>query len=288
MKEWLWNGIGLSLPDDWEMLQFTRNPAKGRCAFADRYQFRFELDWLRVDAPPDLQHMADDYLAKLKEDGLKNPAKTAHSPWLGATGIDNGQPISRYATFFPAKSFLVEAVFIWDKKENASASFEGRILDGIHVQPDKLDDTQQWTAFGMDWITSPKLDFESCQVSPGFAEAVFSNEKTRSIQTFSRRGMVEHWLKIPMQDWLENTVPKEYTISESTHSVIRGHEVWHVEAKRSRSVLVDWLHGRRIVKSSAWICPVDKRLYFVSAMAHPDSLTKTPSLACCPDMEAAL
>ncbi len=45
MRLWIWRGLCMKVPDDWEMLQFETNTGKGGCAFADRYQFRFEVDW---------------------------------------------------------------------------------------------------------------------------------------------------------------------------------------------------------------------------------------------------
>ena len=271
------------------MLQFTRNPETGRCAFADRYQFRFELDWMRVEAPPDMEHMAEDYFAKLQEDGLESVTKSGHGQWLGASGKEKGIPISRYGAFFPGQAYILEAVFIWAKGERATPAFEGRILDSIKAPSPASDGRQKWRAFGMEWTTAAKLSFDSCQVSPGLAEATFNNRKRRLTQRFARRGMLSCWLKTDVRQWLEAQIPKEYKIVSVKSATEGGHELWRLEAQRSPSVLVDWLHGRRIIQAAAWICPEDGRLYFVATHAHGNK-GEWPSaaLSCCPKLEVTV
>ena len=286
LQNWIWNGIELSLPDEWEMLQFSRNPETGRCAFADRYQFRFELDWMRVDAPPDMERMANDYRAKLQDDGLESVTKTGHGQWLGASGLEKGVPISRYGAFLPGRAYILEAVFIWAKGERATPAFEGRILDSVKVPSPAPDGRQKWRSFGMDWTTACDLSFDTCVVSPGLAEATFNNRKRRVTQRFARRGMLSYWLKADVRQWLEAQIPKEYKVVSTESATEEGHEVWRLEAQRSPSVLVDWLHGRRTIQAAAWICPEDGRLYFVASHAHQGK-GEWPfaTLSCCKKLE---
>lgn len=285
-QTWLWNGIEFSLPNDWEMLQFTRNPELGRCAFADRYQFRFELDWMLVSAAPDMERMASDYVAKLQEDGLEDVVKSGHGQWLGATGKEKGMPISRYGAFLPGRSYVLEAVFIWDKAQKASASFEGRILDSIKTNPPQKDACQPWQAFGMKWTNADGMEFSQCQVAPGLAEATFNNRKLRRIQRFARRGLLDCWMKTTVQDWLEQQIPKEYKVMEMTNSTENGHEIWQLQAQRSPSTMPDWLHGRRTISAAAWICPEDGRLYFIANHAHKGKAEwPEATLSCCKQLE---
>ena len=268
------------------MLQFTRNPENGRCAFADRYQFRFELDWMRVDAPPDMERMAKDYMAKLQEDGLESVVKSGHGDWHGATGREKGIPISRYGAFFPGGAFILEAVFIWAKGEKASPAFEGKILDSFKCRPPSQDGRQRWRAFGMEWTNAGSLSFDTCEVAPGLAEATFNNRKRRVTQRFARRGMLDCWLKTDIHQWMKEQIPKEYKVTSTSTSTQYGHELWHLEAQRSPSVLMDWLHGRRTIRASAWICPQDGRLYFVASHAHRNQKEwPEATLSCCRDLE---
>ena len=74
MVQWIWRQISLRLPATWEMLQFSTEYPQGRCAFADRYQFRFELTWGNVKGEPDYDRMITDYTGKLERE--KNLTET--------------------------------------------------------------------------------------------------------------------------------------------------------------------------------------------------------------------
>ncbi|MBQ7652292.1 MAG: hypothetical protein IJS15_15135 [Victivallales bacterium] len=277
--KWIWNRIGMMLPDGWEMLQFSRNPSQGRCVFADRYQFRLELDWMTVSVPPDMERMSSDYTARLKENGLQSVEKVSHHPWSGAYGLEHGRPVSRYGAYFPDGPYLLEAVFIGESGDKPNHAAECRILDSFKVNPESA--TSRWCAFGMDWYTSA-TDFALCYVAPGLAEASFTDGKKHISQTFSRRGMLKTWLKKPVTEWLASTVPSEYKTVSLEHESTDGHDVWTLVARRRHAVLSDWIHGRRHIKASAWICPRDGRLYAMSTLAHCDGRQFPPaSLGCC-------
>ncbi len=275
---WLWNRIGFALPDDWEMLQFSRNPEMGRCAFADRYQFRFELNWMRAKSRPDMERMASDYTARLTEEGLEDVRTTRHGHWTGASGIQDGRPVSRYCAFLQECSMVSEAVFICGEGEKASPAFEGRILDSI-----RGDDSQQgrWKAFGMEWNTDKSLTFSKMSSSYGFAEAEFASRGRGTVQIFSRRGMLASWLGIPVGKWLEGMAPKGYTVRDGGCTCRAGHEMHRMTAEGARRTPADWLKGPMRMEAAAFICPADGRLYFVSSTARAG---KSPfpmaSLAC--------
>ena len=57
MKTWIWRNFGVGVPDDWEMLQFSKDPKSGGCLFADRYTFRLEINWRRTAGEPDLRRI---------------------------------------------------------------------------------------------------------------------------------------------------------------------------------------------------------------------------------------
>ena len=277
--EWVWNRIGVSLPDGWEMLQFSRNPSNGRCVFADRYQFRLELDWMLVTSHPDMERISSDYISKLKEDGLQSVERVSHHPWMGAHGLEHGRPVSRYVGFFQEGPFLLEAVFIGESGGKADFAAEGRILDSVKVHPKS--DIVRWRAFGMDWCTSA-AGFALCYVAPGLAEVSFTDGKKHMSQTFSRRGMVRTWLKTTVHEWLSARVPSEYKTLSLNQEKMDGHDVWTLLAQRRHAVLSDWIYGRRHIKASAWICPKDGRLYSLSTLAHCDGEHfPSASLGCC-------
>ena len=104
MRLWVWRYFRLELPDDWEMLQFSRNPHAGRCAFADRYQFRLEISWQALSGPPNMDRLVSDYLSKLKLDGtMPDAVRLDRPPWVGLRGHQGGILTSRFSRHFPAE-----------------------------------------------------------------------------------------------------------------------------------------------------------------------------------------
>lgn len=289
LESWAWNGIHLDLPDDWELIQFSKDPRSGRCAFADRYQLRFELDWAVVDGPPDFARMVSDYKAKLEAEEVTDLRSVQHAPWYGVFGRENKLPISRYGAFFPARSLLLEIVFLWPEEQKANNAFEGRVMDGVRVPAQNDDALRQWHAFGIDATVPDNHELVECNVHTAYAEMLFADQKERTQETFLRRGMVSEWLDQPLQEWLESKLPQGYTVISRRQSTHASHECWQLEARITRPVLKDWLWGTRHYQACAWICPQDKRLHMFSRIAHqPKNAPKAlPDIrmACCPDLQ---
>ena len=85
MLLWVWRNFGIEVPEDWEMLQFSKKADAGNVAFADRYRFRLELSWRVLRAAPDLERMMSDYCAKLKledPEGVASRVKAAGWPGI--------------------------------------------------------------------------------------------------------------------------------------------------------------------------------------------------------------
>ncbi len=85
MVEWVWRQIGVELPAEWECLQFARDPEAGRCAFADRHRYRFELNWRKSPGEPDFGRMMKDYEGSLAKEweGIR---KAKCRGWPGLRG----------------------------------------------------------------------------------------------------------------------------------------------------------------------------------------------------------
>lgn len=293
MKPVAWNGIHLQVPDDWELLQFSKNADKGRIVFGDRYQFRLEIDWATVDTPPSLDRMSDDYKAKLIQDGIQEPATIKHHPWHGVTGIEKDNRISRYCTYFNDRTFLIEAVFLWPEENTAKHDhhFETKLLDTIKIEPIQDDGLQTWKVYGMSILAPYAHRLDDCTAAPGKVKLTFCNNKETEYETVSRAGFLKVWMKNGIDDWLKTVVPKEYKIISLDHTSQEEHDIWTAEATIEKSVLKDWLKGRRRFTAVAWICPHDKRLYTITKQAHDykDGTKPQPvSLSCCHQLEITL
>lgn len=281
----IWNGIALSIPSNWEMLQFSRNPEQGRCAFADRYQFRLELNWRQVDGPPDFDRMLSDYSAQLEKDGMPAGQKLQHGEWQGL----EGSSITRWGRYMEEGGMLIELVFPWPEAREIDG--EAAVLDSLSLLHAGEPTRQRWRAFGMDLSLSDQLELAHCDVRPAHAEWVFHDRKARTIEHFTRRGMVSEWLEEPVTDWLKSVVGSgqravEYEQSAATIAVGR-----HTIATLSGTQRLSVVPPRKThITASAWICPNDGRLYSViakrSSTRSNGAAEHSSQLSCCPEFSS--
>ncbi len=284
-QEWIWRAFKVILPADWELLQFSRNFTAGRCAFADRYQYRFELDWRVLPGAPDMARMMTDYQAKLTADGTLAQAKLTDLPgWHGLSGRQGDAWTTRYGRFFPDASCLVEAVAICpgsrdeplERSVVTSIGHEG-VRDGI----------QRWKAFGMAVLAPAACALDDCTVQPAHGSMTFSSRKRNEELLCQRSGMLDQWLAMPVEDWLAAQAPPDVLNATRTHDTIAGHAIQRIQGGRKPG---GFLRKRRAFAAAAWTCPRDGRLYHAAhsvatSAAHEGG---RPGLSCCPSCEVRL
>ncbi|NQT21460.1 MAG: hypothetical protein HQ592_17275 [Planctomycetes bacterium] len=258
------------------MLQIARNPQTGRCAFADRYQFRLELSWRSVPGAPDFGRMISDYTAKLLEEGQDKPQPTHHGPWRGLHIRAHGRLSTRFGRYFSGESCLVELVFLWP--EEPDTKLEAEVLESLAEEPEHNGKYRRWKAFGMDLLAAKHLPLQSCQVQAANAEMTFANEKSRTVERFARRGLVPEWLREPLDAWLRKHTPGRPLPSPGALTR-RGHQIEQIAAEIRPPGLLGLLGKRIRHDAAAWICPRDGRLYTISLSGPPIPATAERNLA---------
>lgn len=267
------------------MLQFSQNQQVGRCAFADRYQFRLELDWRVVAGPPDFDRMMSDYMARLTELGIKNVRRSNRGSWRGMEGEGKDGLSTRFGRYFAREACLVELVFLW--REGRDPALERDVLESVAEEPQHCGGAKRWRAFGMDLLASPRVALMNCTVEPAHARMVFADKDGRREECFSRRGMVGEWLRDTVRDWLRKSTPKKVAVSDSGSRHVGGHCVEMISGEIRARGLPGMLGRRTRYGSSAWICPGDGRLYTVSTRRCIGDDGAGGGLTCCPEMEKA-
>jgi hypothetical protein len=296
---WIWRGIRVELPEDWEMLQFSRDPRAGRCAWADRYQFRAELSWQQVSGPPDLERLASDYLAKARLDGTMPDAAPARvGEWHGLRGHEGQRLTSRLSRYLApvagggdclkaglrtedrlkaglqtqdclkaglqTEGCLVELVLLWPGE--LDASLEASILGSVGAEPAWPGGLRRWRAFGLDLLAQGGLDLVECSVQPARARLAFRDARGRRSEAFERLGMVRQWLRGSVRDWLAAQMPDGVPPARQEASEADGHAVECVVGVRRGGIV----RAPARYEAAAWLCPADGRLYCVSvAGAEP-------------------
>ncbi len=255
---WIWRSLRLELPADWEMLQFTRRPERGRCAFADRYGFRLEFTWRNVPGPPDFERMMNDYAAQLRARKMPDVRRASAAKWPGLRGVEDGVETSRFGYYFDAESCIVEAVFLW--RTEREPALERAVLKSIAGEPAGPDDARRWRAFGMDLFAPPGAGLEETRILPGEADLVFADPQGRSRLRARRIGLVDRWLTGDLGAWLRQARRRGRAQRERVWTD-RGHTVFHIEGQGPDPGWRRLARGPTWWTSDAWRCPGDGRVY---------------------------
>ena len=264
---WMWRHFAVELPADWEMLQFSKSMDSGRCAFADRYQYRFELNWRRVGGRPDFDRTLSDYRSKLDtEHVMTGIADVRQGEWRGLEGaMKNGKLSSRFGGYLETEKCFIEAVFLWPGETDRALVHA--VLTSLRETVPVNGQFRRWKAFGMDLLTHSDLAMTRCSVFPANAEMFFADPKTGGEEHFSRRGLTRDWLTDSVAAWLTRQTPGRVGRTATHFRTINSHNV-EILNGTSRARGMRGLLGRRLnYVACAWLCPADSRLYCSACLA---------------------
>ena len=288
MQLWIWRNFRFYLPVQWEMLQYSRNPERGRCAFADRYQFRFELNWRKVPGPPDFERMMSDYHAKLAgKEKRKQVKRIDIENWNGIEARTGKLLTSRFGRFFRSESCIVELVFTWLGQKDINLIQQ--VLASFAEEPEHQQLFRRWCAFGMDFLVSKDLLLEQCRVEPSTVQMIFAKSATRQQESFARYGMVKERLHISVGEWLCDQLKKFAAPAPVTTYTVNTHKIEYTNCKKRIQGLRGIMGAQLRHDAAAWICPQDGRLYHISLMRPDRELERNEKLAgarlsCCANL----
>lgn len=287
MVEWVWRQTGVELPAEWECLQFARDPEAGRCAFADRHRYRFELNWRKSPGEPDFGRMMKDYEGSLAKEweGIR---KVKCRGWPGLTGKRGGEVVSRFGKYLEEIGVLVEAVFI-DAGERDDR-LEAKILASVRAVPPEANGMQLWRAFGMEMRVPRTFELGECVVEPARVGMRFDGPRSPDRWIFRRYGMVKTWLKTPVREWL---VSQAGELARNVKVKPGGGGAAQLERIEGEWRPKGLLLRRGAYAAAAWKSPEDGRLYHAicitgrkSSRFHPAAadavMTACPEFLCIP------
>ncbi|HMP88702.1 MAG TPA: hypothetical protein PJ991_00800 [Kiritimatiellia bacterium] len=251
--------MGIRLPSDWELLQFSSEFTRGRCAFADRYQFRLELSWSIVKGEPDYTRMISDYTSKLEQEKkLTGKELIKKAGWHGFFGEMNGELTSRFGRYLGEIGCLVECVVLWTGERDPD--LEHDLVSSIRACPPH-EGRQQWRAFGMHVFPPATAAFDGCVAQPARTEFNFTNPKSGNKWNFSRYGMVKSWLFADVESWLKSRLQTDARDLRFYHKTMHAVDVVFAEGVFKPEGI--HLHKGEL-QAAAWIAPEDGRLYQVT------------------------
>jgi hypothetical protein len=268
MKSFIWRRFNIEVPENWEMLSYSTNFDNGRCYFGDRYQHRLMYRWRNITAEPDLEKMAIDYSSYIGlRDDILSVKPVSYYKWHGVEAKLNDASYSTYSSYFSDENTLIEMIFL--TPGNTESHQEQKILSSVFMEPLQLGHYRRWRAFGMDMVTDDNYVIKKCQALPGLAAITFTDIKDASLyDSFERFGMVDQWLRGPVDEWAKKRTPDGVKISDACAENYRGHTFYTVKGKVGagfykmiKGVKVDYI-------SRTWRCPIDGRLYCFSSVRN--------------------
>jgi hypothetical protein len=283
-RSWIWLGIAMSVPEDWELLSFSKNPERGRLTFADRHGVRLQVAWRQTEGEPDLRRMRRDHAARIAEENPdEETTLTRAGSWLGLRHRAGRGDTARYLRHFPDRRLLLEVIV----PPGADIAEAEALLTAIRPERARADGLRRWRAFGLDCLVPEALELSECRVLPADVRLTFTDPKdAERRESFARKGLVRHWLAAPLEDWLAAQTPVDARRAETRVEETQGHRLHHLEAwLRPRGRLRFWERRRRH-RASAWICAQDGRLYLHERAAAfrrgvADPALAEGSLSCC-------
>jgi len=230
--------------------------------------------------------MIKDYESQLRQESDRSVIRRiSHGMWSGVDCDSKAMLSSRLGRYFEAESCLVEIVLIWPDVRDSALMCQ--ILSSIDAYSASNEGLQRWKAFGIDLWAPKSFALQKCTVEPARAVLSFTDSHRLQNQYFERLGMVSHWLKVPVSQWLREQSPKGIRISAETAVLSSQHSIETITGiGRLRMVLPCF--GKRLHYASvAWICPKDGRLYRVCSHSFapiaPEVLASR--LSCCTEKE---
>jgi hypothetical protein len=280
--EHIWRQLSITLPANWEMLQYNSEQEKGACLWADRYHYRCELSWREVPGPPQMERMLNDYQARLKEEkAATGLARTRLEGWQGLSGRAGEQKFTHLTRYFAGLGCMLELVLLWPDKVEPALQLE--ILRSIREVPaDEQRGVQRWKVFGLDLeAVHPLLGSD---IKPAFARLEFGFEDAdwRGKQVFERRGLLKEWMRTPLKEFVEAQVPLKVRDRQWQEFSGLGAVGYHVHGRlpinmglrilrtvqRRKPALLT--HKEMGYHAAAWIHPREDRLYFLETRTDRD------------------
>jgi hypothetical protein len=276
----IWRHFGITLPANWEMLQYNSEFERGACLWADRYHYRCELSWRQVPGPPQMNRMLRDYMARLKEQkAATNLSRARVADWEGLTGRAGPNKFTHLSRHFPEEGCMLELVLLWPDKVEPELQTE--IVRTVRAVPEEAG-ARRWKVFGLE-VDAPH-PLLATDIKPAFTRLEFGYENAdwRGKQVFERRGLRAEWMTTPLDEWLKAQVPlkvRDRQVHEfSGHGAVGYHvhgqlpinmglRVLRTVQRRKLGMLG---HKEMGYHAAAWINPEDDRLYFLETRTDRD------------------
>jgi hypothetical protein len=209
--------------------------------------------------------------------------------WQGVETAGGCAREERYFKLLPRENCLIEAVVV--DADKVSPERVDHILGSIRESRAASEGEVSWRAFGLSLVVPKGVRIAKCDSLPASVEFLFREPGEQPDElTFSRAGLVRHWMGGSMQDWWNRRWSDRSSRVERCLNVTHGPFDIYLEERHLRPVgAFSRLRPRRRLFSALWVDPQDGRLYRHSyqtvGIRRPIDFGKAGRLVCRDDLD---
>ncbi|MBC8074868.1 MAG: hypothetical protein H7Y32_02230, partial [Chloroflexales bacterium] len=191
-----WLGLGLSVPDGWEIVRHSLSAEVGSLRFVDRRRERLVIAWAQCKTAPDLSRLVEEMRREAEAGAGCQPFR--YGPWRGIQHIQADRERGIHAVRYHAEtSRLLEAHVFGAEAAEPEQSLSRAILGQLRVLG-SAHTSCRWRAFNLALKTPDNFALLSADVAPAdvrlrFEHRAGAGTRAAITATAQRLGMVSSW-----------------------------------------------------------------------------------------------
>lgn len=284
-----WMGIWMQLPQDWQPIRHSLNPARGTLVLVDRRRQCMELGWKRLEKTPDLQHMLDDYVQQIRQedrDAQFESLSVDQDRWQGIVRLDaDDQTVQllRAVSFNQETLTLLEVTLVGTALPTEAFEWCRQLLAQVRVEEDGQV-ARRWRMFDVDVEAMENWRLSSVQADVGHASFGLtrydqtsrgSGKPTRDQMFIRRYGMAEVMYRGDLQRFLKLR-NQGMTIEQQRALRHRGFEAATVIGIEPGKRLKRFTGQLRRQRDLVFRVPKENAMYHVSVLTSGDDAAVEP------------
>ena len=272
-------------PAEWELAVASAPDRPGECIFADRHYQRLAVRWERVKYKPRIELMVQKFRRKLDKSTDRELVMLDDlpAPWQGVLLDTADGHLVQVMASFPELQWMVEVKIVWPGRRDVT--LERDILANTAPAPQD-DPNVTWRAMGFDVTLDRKFQLVKNTPQVGRIHWEFdADEKPFGPLIIEKLSLAGGWLTEPLSTWLPQSLPMGGRVLNQRQITVNGHSAQEMFSQIPISRLASWVGLWRTRIDVAWQCPLEDRLYRISASmrsrGHDFELPPSLAVRCC-------
>ncbi|GEM_PF-3994398 len=263
-----WEGINLSVPEDWELSSVDGNREKGTFSLDDGYSIRVEVEWEYPKSTFSMENLIEKYMKELIKKGKNikcNIVKIKTNFFADKSGAilhwknhEEGYSSVSYCKKCGRVLFL--RVYFPDKRR--SKEIFTRILNSLSEHPEQGRET--WAIYKLVFSAPENLKRISSSLKAGDITFTFQETQGKGEISLSQIALGNILLKKqPLSAWTKERMGGK--IIEEKQEERDNHSYFYFRYKK-KTLSLAWEKG------VSWYCPISRRIFLVTGNTDPSLL----------------